>query len=210
MDVFRTVKRWAEAFGWNNLCVRSLQRSDLLRGDLIDDFLSVCDAPDGVDKLVLRRTGVQNVSPGWRVLEAVRALAGGRHALPANHPLQKIAGQKLKWSVSEFRPQGFLLGECAAQVAEPRRWNAERGRYLTRDQAQDCLNIYRRSVVELNRKLSRGLPLPPTLDERGFPAREFMPDVSQIPRKELNSFYDESVGGVSQFRANPVIVITPT
>jgi len=191
VHVFQTVKRWARAFGWENLCVRSLERSDLLNGDLIDDFLAVCGVTDGADKLGLARTGVQNTSPGWRVLEAVRALVDGRHGLPPDHPLHKIAGLKLRRGVAESRRQGFLLGECAIRVGEPRRWNAERGRYLTRAQAQACLDTYCRSIIALNRKISRKLPLPRTLDEREFCAREFMPDVSQIPRSELNSFYDD-------------------
>lgn len=191
MHVFQTVDRWAKAFGWESLYVRSLERSNFLNGDLIDDFLAVCGISDGADSLGLARTGVQNASPGWRVLEAVRGLVGGYHVLPVNHPLQTMAGQKLKRGRSESRRQGFLLGNCAAQVGESRQWNAERGRYLTLGQAQDCLDTYRRSVLELNQKLRRKLPQAPTLDERGFSAREFMPEVSHIPPKELISFYDD-------------------
>lgn len=203
VHVFQTVKRWAKAFGWENLFVRSLEHSDLLNGDLIDDFLAVCGAVEGVDKLGLVRTGVQNTSPGWRVLEAVRALIDGRHGLRANHPLHEIAGLKLRRGVSEARRRGFLLGECAIQVGEPRRWNAERGRYLTREQAQACLDIHCRSVVLLNRKLDRKLSLPRTLGEREFSAREFKPDVSQIPREELNSFYDDLWDAFRNSAKNP-------
>jgi hypothetical protein len=159
--------------------VRSLDRSDLLNGDLVEDFLAVCGVTESTDKHRLVRTGLQNASPGWRVLEAMRALSGGYHGLASNHPLQSV------------RRHGIFLGECAFEVGEARGWNTDRGRYLTRDQAQRCYDIYRRSVLVINEKLQRKLPLPLGLDERGFSAREFVPHLKHIPRQELNAFYDD-------------------
>jgi hypothetical protein len=162
------------------MCVRSLDRSHLVNGDLIDDLLAVCGVTESTDKLGLARTGIQNVSPGWRVLEAMRALSGGYHGLPSNHPLLGVV-----------RRQGIPLGRCAIRAGEGRDWNTERGQYMTREQAQSCYEIYRRSVIKLNQHLPDKLPLPPDLDERGFCEREFMPDISRIPRQELAEFYDE-------------------
>jgi hypothetical protein len=62
---------------------------------------------------------------------------------------------------------------------------------MTRDQAQRCYEIYRRCVIKLNQHLRDKLPLPLDLDERGFRGREFMPDISRIPRQELGEFYDD-------------------
>jgi hypothetical protein len=182
---FDTVQRWAEAFGWENLQVRVLDPTYLLNGDLIDDLLGVCGVTAEADKRRLKRTGIQNAAPGWRVLEATRALSEGRHGLTETHPLRRRIERKL--GDKEF---GYKLGNCAENAGAMRNWNADRGRYLSRFQAQLCYHAYCNSVIQLNRRLSCELPLPLSLDERGFVERQFVPDVSLIPPHELQEFYD--------------------
>ena len=186
VQYFETAKRWADAFGWENLQVRVLESAHLLNGDIVEDFLHVCGVTMTTGTPELKKTGIQNVAPGWRVLEATRALRSGCHGLPPTHPLLSTIGENR--NKKEF---GVELGECAAAAGEHQGWNSERGQYLTRDQAQHSYETYRKNILRLNEKLSQKLPMPPDLDARGFSGRDFLPDVSRISPRELSAFYDE-------------------
>jgi hypothetical protein len=181
---FPTVKRWAKPFGWKHLEVRVLEPAHLFNGDLIDDFLAVCGVTEEKDRLKLKRTGAHNVSPGWRVLEATRALCNGSHGLRPSHPLTAI-------SPNMSEGLGKIVGLAAIEIGDRRGWNSERGSYLTREQAQLCYETYRDNVLRLNEKLVQKLPEPADLDTRGFSEREFKPRASRIPRRKLKAFYDE-------------------
>jgi hypothetical protein len=186
VQYFDTAKRWADAVGWENLQVRVLEPAHLLNGDLVEDFLHVCGVTIATGTLRLIKPGIQNAAPGWRVLEATRALRSGCHGLPPTHPLPSMIRENRK--KKEF---GIELGECAAAAGERQGWNSERGQYLTRDQAQHSYETYRENVLRLNERLSQKLPMPPDLDARGFSGRDFLPDVSRISPRELSAFYDE-------------------
>jgi hypothetical protein len=183
---FETIQRWGNTFGWETLRVRPLDPSCLVNGDLLDDLLAVCGITAEADKLRLTRTGIQNTAPDWRVLEAMRALSTGRHGLPDSHPLCRKFAKKR--GNKEF---GLRLGGCAQRAGALRNWHADRGRYLTRAQAQLCYEAYRNSVARLNEKLIDMLPAPASLDDRRFVERQRMPDVSLIPANELRCFYDD-------------------
>lgn len=183
---FDTARRWADAFDWQNLQVRVLESAHLLNGDLIDDFLQVCGSTAAAANPELKMPGIQNASPGWRVLEATRALCSGFHGLSPVHPMLRMIRENGK--KKEF---GIELGECAAAAGGRLGWNTERGRYLTREQAQLCYETYRENVLALNEKLPLKLPIPPDLDARGFAERDFLPDVSLIRRHELEAFYED-------------------
>jgi len=181
---FQIAKRWAKPFGWKNLHVRVLDPAHLFNRDLIDDFLAVCGVTEEKDRLKLKRTGVRNESPGWRVLEATRALCNGSHGLQPYHPLTAI-------STNMSEGLGKIVGLAAIEIGDKRGWNSERGSYLTCEQAQRCYETYRNNVLRLNEKLVQKLPEPADLDTRGFSEREFMPEASRIPRRKLKAFYDE-------------------
>jgi hypothetical protein len=191
VSYFETAQRWAGAFGWESLELRVLDPEHLVNRDLIDDFLEVCGVTAQADRLKLERTGIQNIAPGWRVLEATRALHTGRHGLPGTHPLPALVEGKDATKRDSWKKFARRTGKYAAKAGEMRAWNKDRGRYLTRDQAQHCLQTYRDTVVQLNEKLPRKLPLPRDLDARGFAERGFLPDVVHIPRQDLNGFYDD-------------------
>jgi hypothetical protein len=182
-DYFDIAARWANIFGWDNLRVRPLVASQLINGDIIDDFLSVVGA-DLTDERLLRmnRDGRRNVSPDWRVLEGIRSLHDDTHGLPAKHPI-----------LAAVRKNGRrrTLGHLANSVGEEMGWKADKGRYLTRDQAQQCQEIYRNAIQALNRQLPTPLPLPQDLDSVEFVEREFLPSAMHIPRSELTAFYDQ-------------------
>ncbi len=184
LPFFKTAKLWADSFGWQNLSIRLLDRRHLVNGDLADDFLTMTHLdPLAADLKHLKRPGVANASPGWRVLEAVRALYNGSHGLPAGHAL--AAPQE------HDKNQRKIVGRFSRTLGEKRGWNADRGRYLTRVQAQQCLEMHRSAIGALNEKLSQKLPEPLDLVARGFVDREFMPDAEHIAAAELRAFYDE-------------------
>jgi hypothetical protein len=181
---YDTAKKWANAFGWDSIRVRLLDRDFLINGDLIDDFISTAGLEMSPEEIAqLERPRESNVSPGWRVAEALRALYDGRHELPDGHPL---LGQ-----VNGDRDGAKSIRARAESLGTEWDWNSDKGRYLTTEQAQACLDIYRRSIDALNAHLASPLPRPKTLEEKGFIPREFTPDISRIPAKDLRQFYDE-------------------
>ena len=192
-----TAQVWGEVFGWDRLRVRVLDRKLLLNGDLIDDFLTgVGIDPKTRDFQRSETVNVANASPGWRVLEAVRALYAGGHGLQAKHPLSKAA--------SHDQDERKYIGRSARQLGEEMGWNADRGRYLSRAQAQRCVELHGEAITALNEVSSQRLPQPLDLDTRGFVEREFMPEASRIPAPELLAFYDELAARASRKRSSAV------
>lgn len=189
VDYFSTVKRWADVFGWENVCVRLLDRNYLINGDVVDDFMSLCgvELSDMPDSIV--RPGHLNISPGWKTLEAARALFGGRHGLPENHPLTQAASPKR----GKILPQKerIALGGLVIKAGDKRGWNENKGLYMTRVQAEWCREVYRTGIDALNKLVPRPFPHPPDLESQGFVARDFLPDVDCIPTDELLSVYAE-------------------
>jgi hypothetical protein len=175
VDFFRTAREWATVFGWDSLCVRCLQPDHLLNGDLIDDFLALIEIEDRG----LTRVPRENVTPGWKVLEAVRGLFTDRHGLPPDHLFAEA-----DWYGDEQRR---TFGKLAMVVGERRGWSADRGRYLTRAQAERCHTIYAQAIGGLNAATGSALPIP----DADFPERPFLPSAEHIPAGELRAFYDE-------------------
>ena len=174
--------RWADVFGWESLKVRALDAKFLTNGDLLDDILCLL----GIDPLSeparrLNRKGIRNVSPGWRVLEAFRALYDKSNGSPKGHKIFKAIEQNARERT---------LGRIALAVGGDMGWNEDKGTYLTRNQARKCLEVYQRNIVLLNGKVPYYLPFAPELDARGFKGRVVLPSVELIPRDELLDFYD--------------------
>jgi hypothetical protein len=188
---FQTAKRWADVFGWESLRVRVLDRAHLINHDLLDDFLSLLGL-DAYSATELNRPNITNASPGWRVLESVRALCNGTHGLSERHPLIRAISRA---------PARRGLGRIASIVAKKNGWNEDRGNYLTRSQTLTCLEIYRSNVETLNRHLPHRLPVPSELEAEGFREREFLPDSTLIAPGELHAFYDDLWRKMSKMRA---------
>jgi hypothetical protein len=184
VDYFQIARNWASAFGWDSLRVRVLDAEHLLNGDLIDDFLSLAGVEPGSPHVrSMERPGIVNVTPGWRVLEALRALYGGWHGLDGDHSLADAADHDLH----KRQDVGFR----AMEVGERLGWNAERGRYLTREQARTCLRTYSDAVAAIGRFAGDTLPTPPSLEARGFEPRRRIPHSSLIKADRLRAFYDK-------------------
>jgi hypothetical protein len=189
---FATAKLWAEIFGWEALRVRPLDRNYLLNGDLIDDFLSCSGLdPERPEIRSLPRQERLNESSGWKCLEAGRALFSGRYGLSEDHVLAKVMSTVRKDSENEHQLRDMRYIEMhSADVARESGWT-DKGHYLTRAQAQRCLDVYGAAIRDLNTFLGVKLPEPLDLDQRGFVEREFMPDAAHIPPDELAHHYNE-------------------
>jgi hypothetical protein len=183
VDYFSTAARWAAGFGWENMIVPVLDARHLHNGNLIDEVFhrlrAFASTPDisAIDRGVVR-----NQRPGWRVAEAVRALYAGTDGLPAEHAIHKARMQSRDTK---------RLGKLAVEVGEAIGWHRDKGRYLTRDQAEACSMLYEAAVASLNAHLVDKLPpAPADLDARSFVEREFLPSAEAIPRADLVAFYD--------------------
>ena len=180
----RTAKLWADAFGWESMRIRMLDRRYLLNGDLLDDFMSAVGLDINSEGVrALSRSGPVNQSPGWRVVEAIRALYMGTSGLPADHPLadcRRFSDRQRK-----------ALGANAMDLGRDLGWNKDRGNYLTQEQAEMCLATHKASIRKLNNFLPEPLPPPETLEARGFVRRERLPTAKLIPADELRDFYDQ-------------------
>jgi hypothetical protein len=185
VNYLESAAQWAAVFGWENLHVRLLDRRHLLNGDLIDDFMAIIgldmNAPAAS---MLTRPGIVNAAPGWKILEALRALFGGKHRLGKRHPLSQLVHPDL---VSYQRK---LIGLKGIEIGERYGWT-DKGLYLTQSQALQCDSQFREAIEALNRSLKTGLPPPDDIGLRDFQPRDFMPKASRIPAEELRGFYDE-------------------
>ena len=182
---FTIAERWASVFGWTAISVRLLSAASLIGGDLITDFLFSsglnADAPE---LTALSRPPRANESPGWKTLEATKAVFGGRSGLSPDHPL-------IKANLPTKRLERRAFGSLAAEVGGKFGWEMDRGLYMTRAQAVSCVETFNLWTNQLNGHLVDKLPPPLKLEERGFVERPFLPDVSHIEAGELQTFYDE-------------------
>ena len=193
LQYFLTAKRWALVWGWKSINVRLLDRNHMLNGDLIDDFMAAIgiDISD-VRYRALRRVNSANVSPGWKVIEALRALYGAGHGLPSSHPL--VLSPR---NLSDIR----TIRSCSQDVGDLLGWSEERGVYLTRAQAERCAEVFTETLEELNGRVPARIPMPKSLDVSAFRGRDFLPDVAMIDPAELRTFYDELGARYSESRA---------
>jgi hypothetical protein len=178
---YETAKRWANVFGWESMHVRVLDKEHLSDGNLVSEFLMLCgiDA-DQIDVDRIAAETVSNIAPGWKVVEALRALFDERYKAHT----ERIFGRMRKTDRKKAGKRAIIVGDKYG-------WNADKGQYLTSSQAQLCLDIYRNNVEALNSHLSRQLPFPADLSSRRFQERQFLPDVTQIEARELGQFYGD-------------------
>lgn len=180
---FATGRKWALAWGWRSIRVRLLDPNQMLNGDLLDDFMNTAGL-DLSDRRyeALKRPGSANVSPGWRVVEAMRALFSDGHQLPVTHPL-----------VADVRTPNDIrvMRACAVNVGTKMGWNAERGVYLTRAQAERSCQMFTEAVNRLNLRLATPIPPPFGPADADFKGRQFLPSPEQIEAAERRDFYDE-------------------
>jgi len=182
-DYFEIGNRWASVFGWSSIKVCVLDSRERTNGDFLDEFMALL-APDVHISAAggLRRTLSRNVSPGWKTVEAIRALYSGATHLSENHPLLL--------ALPKLGPQK-VIGQTARKLGDQRGWNSDKGLYLTREQADICFKKYARAIESFNNRLRMKLPLPNAPDSSRVRVHSHPPSVDMISIEELEEFYDE-------------------
>lgn len=190
---FEIASRWADVFGWDAMRIRVLDPSRLLNGDLIDDFLDSLDLdPDAPTLRALPRQPRVNESAGWMTLEAIRAMFAGHSGMDRDHPLARL----IENGLPEHKMK--RLGVAAEQTGEAFGWNRDRGRYLTRVQAEQLHVAYAECLQRLSDHLPLRLEPPKDLEALGFVEREFLPDATYIPAGTLSDFYQALANRVAE------------
>ena len=185
-DAFRVAHQWAGVFGWEAMRISVLDPQQLLNGDLIDNLLAALDLnPDDAELRSLPRRPRANESTGWRALEAIRDLFGEQSSIDWSHPLAKRVVD-----AGDSRDRKKDIGLAAEEIAAEIGWSQNRGRYLTRDQAERLHGEYRAAIDRLNQRLPVKLSEPVDIDAQGFVERGFLPSVNHIPPAELHEFHD--------------------
>jgi hypothetical protein len=173
-DLIERIEGWAQAFGWSSIRVRALDERDLVGGDLIEDFLSIC----GVSLTDLGGKNAKgrerrNVSDGWKTVEVIRQL----HLTLRN----EMKGEPGDAEVSR-RAIARRLRTICKEIMSDLNLDAERTTYLSRSQREVCHSVYAREVAKLNDKL--GGTIIPLRESPTAIEREFLPAVDQIPVNE--------------------------
>ena len=180
--------RWADAFGWDALIVRALGSGDAGRRRL-DQRFPHSGGPGSAGVSGARPASPaagQCFLPGWKTLEAVRALLNGQSGLDMDHPLSKLVTDDMP----RFRPKDLDQPRLGRWSAGSLAGTCDKGRYLTLEQAQRLHGVYIGVLESMNERLPMKLSTPASLEASGFVAREFLPDASHIPAVELKRFYD--------------------
>lgn len=156
VTILPRVERWASAFGWDAMRIRTLDPAVLTGGNLISDVLdalSITGTPPSVQSL--------NVSPHWIALELQRALA----VAAAASPIGKIDSKTARATRNLF--------EACAAGAQPSRVD-----YLTNEQWRELALLYMRDIAKVGERIGTWFPI--SLKEPE--ARQFRPSFGNIPR----------------------------
>lgn len=173
-DLLARIETWAEAFGWPSIRVRALDSRNLVGGDLIEDFLSVCGVSLAelgvVDAKGLRR---RNVSDGWKTVEVIRQL---HLALRAELDGASTAAESIRESMAS------RIHTICKKVMSDLDLDAERAIYMSKLQRNVCNSVYAREVEKLNDKMGGAIIPAPELD--AGVERPFLPVIDRIPARE--------------------------
>jgi hypothetical protein len=160
--------RWAQAVGWQNVRIRSLDPSCLAGGNLIDDFLSALGV--GLKGATMHAPNFTNESPAWPVLELRRAMTR----------LRTEAEPSAAVDNAERRLRKRLARQLDRHPQFPE------GAYLTPEQSDAATALYNRDVVLLNERAGFLLPAhtPPKM-----PDRAFLPSFDLVPASIREEFF---------------------
>lgn len=160
---------WAEIFGWKNIRVRSLDRTSLEGGNLVEDFSAVL----GVR---LSREPDSNTSPHWTETEFLRSLYCANPRLRNNADVRESAA--VKSGLQRIRGR---LKACLKAHPTPD------ARYLTAAQLAELTNLYSKDTQFIGKHTQVDIPGPRATV---FMEREFMPTVLRIPAALIARFFD--------------------
>jgi hypothetical protein len=162
------LERWAQAVGWPNVHVRSLDPAGLTGGNLLDDFLGAL----GIElaSASMRPPDFKNESPPWPVIEFRRAMTGLRaEAEPS--PAIDHAERRLRKRFSRYLGKHPQIPQTA---------------YLTPEQGEAATALYNRDVALLNERVREPLPL---CEPSKLPDRSFLPTFDQVPASIRAGFF---------------------
>lgn len=178
-----TLKAWADAFGAENVRVRSLNPACLAEGDLMADVFEVLGlGADAEQRLGLKAVGSHNVSPGWKALEVLRALYAD---LGPGRPDPE--------TTAEGRTARSALLRRALQ-AEARLGLKGRGNYLTQDQMRRLVELEDSDIASIQAAGIDCSLSPISLD--GFEPRAFLPEYGRVPAEEAAALLREMLAAV--------------
>jgi hypothetical protein len=164
---------WADAFGAENVRVRSMDKAMLVGEDLITDFLSAIGLDRDKLEFDYAEPDTKNLSPGWKLVELIRQAYQDALKVPA-----------LKTRQRELK----LLGHAGLKVGMALELGDEKVQYLTPEQAQICRQEYLQDLKDIaNLGIDARLaePKPP---EVALPARPFLPSAAQVPVEQAMAF----------------------
>ena len=151
---------WGDAFGWENIRVRSTHAADLQGGDLVSDFLAAMGRGVAPDRQVKRL----NTSSSWMAVEMMRAVLGRDQATGWDSTRHAL-GQVLHYHTTE------ALKDCGDAFAD--------AVYLPRRQAQELSDLYNRDLDFLTARTGVHLQRD---DAQDAPMRAFLPSADRVPK----------------------------
>jgi hypothetical protein len=172
-------RSWVDAFnGSHSVRVRSLDRRALAGGDLLTDFLDACErGRDAVGSLIAPDAHMENVSPGWKLVETLRGLHG--RVVGRGDPLEKMQDPKL-WP---YLQRAFTLG---SEISADMGWT-ERRAYLSDEQYELLTRNYEEDRAEIAKSVI-DQKLSPVERGRDDYIREVLPGPELVPDDEQAEF----------------------
>jgi hypothetical protein len=166
--LFTRFERWADAFGWANVRVRHFDRSHLVGGDVVEDFLRQI----GVSRALLKIEGAseRNLAPPWEAVEVMRAVF---------RELGELGGADDEDRLLAMRKQVRAACEMAVSATPTAKTTVD---YLSAAQRARCNELTCQDLADFNRHLP----------EAGLPAldlatceRAFMPSVAHVDSADV-------------------------
>lgn len=179
LSLLPKLERWGAAFGWQNLVVASVDGFSPATPELLHHFLGVLGIADASGLRFGR--GSRNISPGWKTLEAARAVFSGT---PLLLRARGVTEDRTDAAMQKLRRLALEAVETAASAAWP---EDPRTQYLTTAQWLEASEVYRHDIEAANIRLPEARRIPtPALVPPG--PRPFLPDFAEIPAAERAVF----------------------
>jgi hypothetical protein len=162
--VFLRFERWAQAFGWAQVRLRLFDRSLLVGGDVVEDFLREIGCSRAA--LKIEAGGQRNLAPPWEAVEIMRAVFQefGRLGELENPDLLQVMRRQVRQA-------------CEAVMADPTT-PLRKVEYLSAAQRERCNALNQQDLADFSRCLPAAPALAlPTPEPR---ERPFLPSVAQV------------------------------
>ena len=185
MSVFPRLQRWSDVLGWENIRVRSLDRSSLSGGKLTTDILHAVGLEPGRGRFV--EPGIKNISPSWMVIEFRRALTALRSR-----------SKPLKQALSDEKRLQSHFKACARRNAASK----QEAQYLTPAQYASAASRFNEDVAALNALTGSSIPL---MELASPPERPFLPSFETIPSELRSTFFQRAGFRIAMARLLPTM-----